>query len=199
VYSGDGRGNDAHYTALPRDRCAGCPAGPVRSAWDSEVVSTEPPYLVIASTAVSGVTFAKIRNGAEAPGLSTSWWWVSADRRGVRCCARCAGRRSRKPPARDGVAQRDGGRPGRPARRGLPHSTARDWSFRSCSRRSPRPVRYAAVLGFLTAVTGCSSGSPSADGRLEATAAFSAASLVSRRPGQPAQSCGYLFCRTRAD
>jgi hypothetical protein len=35
-----------------------------------EVLSTVPPYLLIASTALSGVTFSSMRNSAEVPGLS---------------------------------------------------------------------------------------------------------------------------------
>ena len=37
---------------------------------DSEVLSTVPPNLLIASTALSGVTFYTIKNNAEVPGLS---------------------------------------------------------------------------------------------------------------------------------
>jgi len=35
---------------------------------DSEVFSTVPPYWLIASSALSGVTFSSIRNSAEFPG-----------------------------------------------------------------------------------------------------------------------------------
>jgi len=37
---------------------------------DSEVFSTVPPNLLIASTALSGVTFSTIKNNADVPGLS---------------------------------------------------------------------------------------------------------------------------------
>ena len=44
---------------------------------DSEVFSTVPPNLLIASTALSGVTFSTMRNSAEVPGCSMprTWSW----------------------------------------------------------------------------------------------------------------------------
>ncbi len=52
---------------------------PCRASWssfssslDREVFRTVPPYLLIASTALSGVTFSSIRNSAEVPGLTMS-------------------------------------------------------------------------------------------------------------------------------
>src|SRR5215831_8655806 len=72
----------------------GCDAGssgycaaaspPCRASWrsfssclDREVFRTVPPYLLIASTALSGVTFSSIRNRAELPGwiMSRTWSW----------------------------------------------------------------------------------------------------------------------------
>ena len=38
------------------------------SSLDSEVFRTVPPYLLIASTALSGVTFSSLKNSAEVPG-----------------------------------------------------------------------------------------------------------------------------------
>src|SRR6266567_4682791 len=58
------------------------PPEPCRASWssfspslDREVFSTVPPYLLIASMALSGVTFSTIRNRADVPGLSKSRTW----------------------------------------------------------------------------------------------------------------------------
>jgi hypothetical protein len=56
---------------------AGSPVPHARASWsscsasfDREVLSTVPPNLLIASTALSGTTFSSIRNSAEVPGLT---------------------------------------------------------------------------------------------------------------------------------
>ena len=63
---------------MQRGYCA-VASPPCRASWsscssclDSEVFSTVPPYWLIASTALSGVTFSSIRNSAELPGLIMS-------------------------------------------------------------------------------------------------------------------------------
>src|SRR6516164_1928114 len=55
---------------------------PCRASWssaspslDSEVLITVPPNLLIASTALSGVTFSTIRNRQEVPGWSRPRTW----------------------------------------------------------------------------------------------------------------------------
>src|SRR5215217_7403939 len=45
------------------------------ASFDSELLRTVPPYLDIASTALSGVTFSMTMNRAEVPGLSMSRTW----------------------------------------------------------------------------------------------------------------------------
>lgn len=54
-----------------------------------------------------------------------------------------------------------------------------------------RTMLAAAVLILPAAVTGCSPGSPSANGRPDATATSNPASPASAPPGQPAQDCGH--------
>src|SRR6266567_1023121 len=64
------------YSAVPPCRASWSSASP---SLDSEVFSTVPPYLAIASVALSGVTFSTIRNSAEVPGCSMprTWSWNS--------------------------------------------------------------------------------------------------------------------------
>jgi hypothetical protein len=45
------------------------------ASFDREVLSTVPPNLLIASTALCGITFSSIRNSAEVPGLTRSCTW----------------------------------------------------------------------------------------------------------------------------
>ena len=62
-----------YASALPSPCRASCSS--FSPSLDSEVFSTVPPYLLIASTALSGVTFSTMRNSAEVPGVSMPRTW----------------------------------------------------------------------------------------------------------------------------
>src|SRR5262252_4089911 len=63
--------DQARYCASSPVPCsAACSSA--SSSLDSEVFRTVPPYLLIASTALSGVTFSSTRNSAEVPGWTMS-------------------------------------------------------------------------------------------------------------------------------
>src|SRR5215467_12853726 len=75
-HAGRAAGRGPYWAAAPPCRASWSSRSP---SLDSEVFSTVPPYLLIASMALSGVTFSTIRNSAEVPGCSMprTWSWNS--------------------------------------------------------------------------------------------------------------------------